>query len=110
MKKTNAFISILGIMLLALSTNTMAGAKSSDAYFVKVDRDTTTQNSEQNDPKKKQAAGNKASGLPTGKRQHKPFVVTKPIDKASPKSAAKAKKIPGAHKSGDITLKRGVID
>lgn len=25
-----------------------------------------------------------ASGLPTGKRQHKPFVVTKPVDKASP--------------------------
>jgi type VI secretion system secreted protein Hcp len=25
-----------------------------------------------------------ASGLPTGKRQHKPFVVTKPIDKATP--------------------------
>ena len=22
-----------------------------------------------------------ASGLPTGKRQHKPFVVTKPVDK-----------------------------
>ena len=26
-----------------------------------------------------------ASGLPTGKRQHKPFVITKEIDKASPK-------------------------
>lgn len=25
-----------------------------------------------------------ASGLPTGKRQHKPFTITKPIDKASP--------------------------
>ena len=25
-----------------------------------------------------------ASGLPTGKRQHKPFVVTKPVDKATP--------------------------
>lgn len=25
-----------------------------------------------------------ASGLPTGKRQHKPFVITKPVDKASP--------------------------
>lgn len=25
-----------------------------------------------------------ASGLPTGKRQHKPFVITKAIDKASP--------------------------
>ena len=25
-----------------------------------------------------------ASGLPTGKRQHKPFVITKEIDKASP--------------------------
>ena len=25
-----------------------------------------------------------ASGLPTGKRQHKPFVVTKPVDKSSP--------------------------
>jgi type VI secretion system secreted protein Hcp len=26
-----------------------------------------------------------ASGLPTGKRQHKPLVITKPIDKSSPK-------------------------
>ena len=25
-----------------------------------------------------------ASGLPTGKRQHKPFTITKPVDKASP--------------------------
>ena len=25
-----------------------------------------------------------ASGLPTGKRQHKPFTVTKPVDKSSP--------------------------
>lgn len=25
-----------------------------------------------------------ASGLPTGKRQHKPFVITKPLDKSSP--------------------------
>jgi len=25
-----------------------------------------------------------ASGLPTGKRQHKPFVITKPIDKLTP--------------------------
>ena len=25
-----------------------------------------------------------ASGLPTGKRQHKPFFVTKPVDKATP--------------------------
>lgn len=25
-----------------------------------------------------------ASGMPTGKRQHKPFTITKPIDKASP--------------------------
>ena len=25
-----------------------------------------------------------ASGLPTGKRQHKPFTITKPIDKATP--------------------------
>lgn len=25
-----------------------------------------------------------ASGLPTGKRQHKPFVITKPVDKSSP--------------------------
>ena len=25
-----------------------------------------------------------ASGLPTGKRQHKPVVVTKPVDKAAP--------------------------
>jgi len=25
-----------------------------------------------------------ASGLPTGKRQHKPFTITKPVDRASP--------------------------
>lgn len=25
-----------------------------------------------------------ASGLPTGKRQHKPFVITKPVDKSTP--------------------------
>jgi type VI secretion system secreted protein Hcp len=25
-----------------------------------------------------------ASGLPTGKRQHKPFVITKPVDRSSP--------------------------
>lgn len=28
-----------------------------------------------------------ASGLPTGKRQHKPLVITKPVDKSSPKLA-----------------------
>ena len=28
-----------------------------------------------------------ASGLPTGKRQHKPITITKPVDKASPKLA-----------------------
>jgi len=32
-----------------------------------------------------------ASGLPTGKRQHKPFVVTKPVDKATPLLARVAK-------------------
>jgi hypothetical protein len=30
-----------------------------------------------------------ASGKPTGKRQHKPFTVTKPVDKASPLMAKK---------------------
>ena len=25
-----------------------------------------------------------ASGLPTGKRQHKPFTITKPVDKTTP--------------------------
>ncbi len=28
-----------------------------------------------------------ASGLPTGKRQHKPFVLTKPVDKGTPATA-----------------------
>ena len=28
-----------------------------------------------------------ASGLPTGKRQHKPFTITKPVDKATPQLA-----------------------
>ncbi|HEX7719597.1 MAG TPA: type VI secretion system tube protein Hcp [Woeseiaceae bacterium] len=27
---------------------------------------------------------NRSSGRPTGKRQHKPFVITKPVDQASP--------------------------
>jgi len=31
------------------------------------------------------SGGNAASGLPTGKRQHKPFTVTKPVDKSTPK-------------------------
>jgi hypothetical protein len=37
-----------------------------------------------------------ASGLPTGKRQHKPFVITKSVDKASPllaQAAASGKKL-----------------
>ncbi|MFP3943792.1 MAG: Hcp family type VI secretion system effector [Alphaproteobacteria bacterium] len=34
---------------------------------------------------------NPASGLPTGKRQHKPFTVVKPVDKASPLLARAAK-------------------
>ncbi len=40
-----------------------------------------------------------ASGLPTGKRQHKPFVITKELDKASPllaKAAAGGTLIPRA--------------
>jgi type VI secretion system Hcp family effector len=36
-------------------------------------------------------ASPRGSGLPTGKRQHKPFVVTKPVDKASPLLARAAK-------------------
>ena len=38
-----------------------------------------------------------ASGLPTGKRQHKPFVITKSVDKASPvlmQAAASGKHFP----------------
>jgi len=31
-----------------------------------------------------------ASGLPTGKRQHKPVAITKPIDKATPMLAGAA--------------------
>jgi type VI secretion system secreted protein Hcp len=33
-----------------------------------------------------------ASGLPTGKRQHKPLVITKPVDKSSPQLAEAAAK------------------
>jgi len=29
-----------------------------------------------------------SSGLPTGKRQHKPFTMTKPVDKSTPSSTA----------------------
>lgn len=44
-----------------------------------------------------------ASGLPTGKRQHKPVTVTKPLDKASPMmldtaSCVDGKVIKGEHK------------
>lgn len=45
-----------------------------------------------------------ASGMASGKRQHKPLTVTKPIDKASPL------KIPTRSGAGSITLKRGLAD
>ncbi len=41
-----------------------------------------------------------ASGLPTGKRQHKPVSVTKPVDKATPVA-------PRDHASGMASGKRG---
>ena len=83
MKKSNVYMPILGAVLLAFSTNGISSGKSSDAYFVKVDSETTTQNN--------------ASGKPTGKRQHKPLNVTKSVDKATP------------NRTGDVTLKRGII-
>ncbi len=111
MNKININKSILGMMLIALSAGAIADGKSSDAYFVKVDRDTTTQNTEQGAPNKKHTSRKeKSGGLATGKRQHKPLTITKSIDKASPQASGKKKKVPGIHKSGDITLKRGVID
>ncbi len=54
MKKVDPFISILSIVLLAISMNTMADGKGNGAYFVKVDNETTTQKSMQDDPDKKQ--------------------------------------------------------
>lgn len=59
MKKVNSSVSILGILLMAISTGSMAAGKSEDAYFVKVDRETTTQNTAQGDPRKPQAGGEK---------------------------------------------------
>jgi len=110
-KILNTSISILGIMMLALSAPALAGSKGSDAYFVKVDRDTTTQNSAQNNAANKPVSPqDSSSGMASGKRQHKPFVLTKPVDKASTDQANKAKKLSGMHKSGDITLKRGVVE
>lgn len=94
--------------MMALSTSAMAGK---DAYFVKVDSETTTEAKQQKPGVKKATpAQPKSSGLPTGKRQHKPFVLTKPMDKASPVAATKKKAMPSPQKSGDVTLKRGVID
>lgn len=42
-----------------------------------------------------------ASGLPTGKRQHKPFVITKELDKSSP---ATAKSASGGMGSGKVSV------
>jgi hypothetical protein len=39
-----------------------------------------------------------ASGLPTGKRQHKPVMVTKPIDQASAGKARKYEQLAARHK------------
>lgn len=70
MNRANTLTAFIGVALRAVSGAALAG-KSSDAYFVKVDRDTTTQNSQASG--NKQPSGDHASGLPTGKRQHKPF-------------------------------------
>ena len=109
MNRHHVFACVLSVMLLATSATALAG-KSSDAYFVRVDRDTTTQNSSQTPVQKPAAGKDAATGLPTGKRQHRPFTVIKPLDKASPKNAAQVKKIPGMHKTGNITLKRGIVE
>lgn len=109
MKKLHTPILALAIILFTLSTNTMAGGKSSDAYFVKVDRDTTTQNSEQSDPEK-QVTGKQTSATASGQRTYEPIVIRKRIDKASPASPGAAKKLPGTRKTSDVTLKRGVIE
>jgi len=110
MKNTTFATAIMGLLSLTLCADALA-AKASDAYFVKVDRETTTEASQQQDPDKARAAGEaEATGMATGKRQHKPVILTKPVDKLAPEGAATAKKIPGLHKTGDITLKRGVSD
>lgn len=121
MKKLNVSISVVGIML-SVSIGSQAAepgkvempnlnsgsssSKSKDAYFVRVDRETTTEANKQDDPDKKIAPDNKnTAGLPAGKRQHKPFVITKELDKASEENANAN---PNLKKSGDVTMKRGL--
>ena len=53
-----------------------------------------------------------ASGLATGKRQHRPLSVTKELDKSTPIMAARGGGIlnlPASRRAGNITLKRGVM-
>ena len=108
MKLPKPSITVAGAVMLVLSTSALAGK---EAYFVKVDNETTTETTQQKPGVKKATpAKPRSGGLPTGKRQHKPFVLTKPVDKASPVAAAKKKMAPVPTKSGDVTLKRGVIE
>lgn len=101
MSNAKASIFIFGVTLFASSI----ALASKDAYFVKVDRDTTIQNGEQGDSDKKVAPKNEnATNLPTGKRQHKPFVITKELENKESDEKANT----GLHKSGDVTLKRGI--
>ena len=72
MKTYKSYISIAGIFLV-LSTSSMAGSKSNDAYFVKVDSETTTQNRSKEDPRKKQATAKNKTGQ-SSKNTEKKFV------------------------------------
>lgn len=98
MNKTTTSLSILGAILIAFSSSITAGGK--EAFFVKVDNETTTQNDSQDGGNSK-SKKEKGTGMTTGKRQHKPISVTR--------ASSKVKKIPGINKTGDVTLKRGVI-
>ena len=102
-------LSVILFTSVVFTSQVMAGAKSSDAYFVKVDSETTTQNDSSPTPNNntKKANTTSTSGAATGKRQHKPFTATKRLDKASPLLQDSTT---GVHKTSDVTLKRGVTE
>ncbi|MEX0645047.1 MAG: type VI secretion system tube protein TssD [Parvularculaceae bacterium] len=85
------------LLIAALFAFAAAPAAASDAAYLKVQGSTTgkieggvTQKGHEGEIKvlafthEIVSPRDAASGLPTGKRQHKPFTITKPIDKSSP--------------------------
>ena len=103
-------IIIIASLFLVISGPVSAGAKAKDAYFVKVDRETTTQNSKTKPSKKQFSSQSKKhqKAHSTGHRRYMPVKLNIRVGK-SPPSSRKKSKIPGLHKSGDVTLKRGVV-